>query len=94
MTYAIDKSTRINLFAAIAMCCVVFSCGWWIASTISYTNELIASIDARLQVVESEKYTLSMACENALRMALANPGVRVPDPRVPGNLIVSDGVRP
>ena len=49
--------------------------------------------DQRLdfEALKSETYTLPMAAEQALRMAIENPGMRVPDPRNPNEVIVVSG---
>lgn len=37
-----------------------------------------------LQTQMGDRYTLTMAAENALRTAIENPGLKIPDPRNPG----------
>ena len=37
---------------------------------------------------KNNQYSLTSASEDALRMAVENPGMRVPDPRHPGSVIV------
>lgn len=39
----------------------------------------------------ADRYTLSMASEDAMRESIMNPGHRVPDPRNPGKVIVVEG---
>lgn len=59
--------------------------GVWTASgTVSGIRRDIAELKA-------DSLTIPRACELALRMAVENPGVRVPDPRDPSKVIV---VRP
>jgi len=42
----------------------------------------------QLDTVNEDRYTLTQASERALRTAIANPGMNVPDPRNPSNIIV------
>lgn len=65
---------------------VVALSGFVIAATI-WANNLDHQIKA-LSLQMGDRYTLTMAAENALRTALENPGMRVPDPRNPGSVIV------
>lgn len=64
----------------IGLAVVVVSCAVWIVNRLS-------RIDARLSTLEEDHYTKAEAAENALRMALENPGLNVPDPRNPGQLL-------
>jgi hypothetical protein len=50
---------------------------------ISNLSDRVASSEAK----ESGVYTLAAASEQALRMAIENPGMRVPDPRDPQRII-------
>lgn len=47
----------------------------------------INDLAGRLDAVEMDRYTVTMAAENALRMAIANPDLAIPDPRDPSQLI-------
>lgn len=49
---------------------------------------LVVRIETKLASIMADRYSLSMAAEDALREAIANPGHRVPDPRKPGQYIV------
>lgn len=60
---------------------------WRVAWVVS---DEVNKIDERLSKIESQagdRYTLTMASENAMREAIANPGHRVPDPRNAGMYI-------
>lgn len=46
-----------------------------------------AITDIRVEALE-DRYTLTAASERALRTAIENPGMRVPDPRDPNTIIV------
>ena len=43
--------------------------------------------------MKTNQWTIAQQCETALRTALENPGLRVPDPRNPGGIIVVDKAR-
>lgn len=53
-----------------------------------YLSAKMSKYESRMQSVENDRYTLTMASEKALREAIENPGFRVPDPRDPTNIIV------
>lgn len=65
-----------------AVCIASLTIGWRAAVVLS-------RIDRRLASLEESRYTLPAAAEHALRFALENPGLSVPDPRDPSKLIVS-----
>ena len=46
---------------------------------------------AQLEEAKDERYRMTNASEDALRMAMENPGLRVPDPRNPGRVLVTRG---
>lgn len=46
------------------------------------------------EALKRETYTLPMAAEQALRMALENPGMKVPDPRDPNQMLVAPVGKP
>lgn len=73
----ITKDTKISIALALLVVGTAWSTAWAISTKLS-------DIDAKLE----EVYTLSAAAEQALRMAIKNPGMRVPDPRDPNKIIV------
>jgi Tfp pilus assembly protein PilN len=54
------------------------------------TQAQLSELAKEIAEVKAEQYTTAMAAEQALRMALENPGMRVPDPRDPNKIIVVD----
>lgn len=54
-------------------------------------NQKLDAVLADIEAGKDERYRMTNASENALRMALENPGLRVPDPRNPGAVIVMRG---
>ncbi len=60
------------------------------AGAVYKATNILNSIDQRLATVETgvnNGYKLADACEQALRMAIENPGFKVPDPRDPTRII-------
>ena len=73
-----------NAKMKVATACVIAVAGIGIlVGEIQWRNSMSAKIDA-LTIQMGDRYTLTMAAENALREAMANPGHSVPDPRNPG----------
>ena len=55
---------------------------------------LTVRLDAMIEQLDDakdERYRMTNASEDALRMAMENPGLRVPDPRNPGRVLVTRG---
>jgi len=75
----IEKYKTMLAIAAgmIAVVTTAVTTTWWLATELS-------QIRVELSSYENDRYTLTMASENALREAMANPGLSVPDPRHPG----------
>ena len=74
---------------------IVVLVGGFIVTGVSGTwflSAQLARYESRLESVElavkEDRYTLTMASEKALRTAIENPGMRVPDPREPSKIIV------
>jgi len=61
---------------------------WKLALVMNTMTTQIINLHDDLENVKSNSYTLSRASEQALRTALENPSLRVPDPRDPNKLIV------
>jgi hypothetical protein len=64
---------------------IIFAIGatWWVAKTLSNITTQIKTMLTRLD----NAFTIEKASEQALRMAIENPGMRVPDPRDPAKII-------
>ena len=77
------------MFFAASIIGTALSATWFLSAKLSH-------YETRLKVAESDRYTLTMASEKALRTAIENPGMRVPDPRDPSRVIVVEpsGDRP
>lgn len=79
----ISQETRVKITTGllVSLCCAAVVFGW-------RGSELLSRIDTRISKVEQDRYSLTAASEQALRMAIENPGLGVPDPRDPNRIIV------
>lgn len=50
-------------------------------------SSVVSGLKTRLEDLEKDQFGMSQAAELALRQAIANPDMRVPDPRKPNELI-------
>ena len=64
----------------IGLAVVIVGCAVWIVTR-------LGKIDSRLANLEESNYTKAEAEAHALRLAIENPDMNVPDPRNPGELI-------
>lgn len=60
-----------------------------VAATFTLAS-LLWGIRRDLRDLKKNGYTMAAACEHALRMKVANPDLRIPDPRHPDRLIGGD----
>lgn len=74
---AISKNTKVTLGLLLTIL-VAAGGAFWQAST------LYSDVRVDLDKVLNDRFTLTAASEQALRHAILNPGVKVPDPRNPG----------
>ncbi|QQS08659.1 MAG: hypothetical protein IPK69_11820 [Phycisphaerales bacterium] len=90
MTLSTD--TKITIGTAIAVVSTSIAATWWFSQQLAHFRSELATLASRISQGEAEvakSYTLAAASEQALRMALENPGLRVPDPRNPSQLITA-----
>lgn len=76
---ALSENSKIKLglvIVVIATCCTL-------AAT-------LAGLRSDIENIKSSQWTIAQQCETALRTAILNPGLMVPDPRSPGGIIVVD----
>jgi hypothetical protein len=96
---SLSGSTRISLaFAFSGVMVIVSACGFVYKQIAAFDSKIEAvatemrnnteTLKTMIESKAADRYTLTMAAENALRGALANPGVRFPDPRNPGQFFV------
>lgn len=53
-------------------------------------SSILWSIRKDLRDLKKNSYTMAAACEHSLRLKIANPSLRIPDPRHPDRLIGGD----
>lgn len=98
----IGTASRVTISIVLSAAGVLASLGgiaWWIGSAVLNELQEIRSQMARnalalenikqdVDEAKAESFTSAMAAETALRLAINNPGMRVPDPRNPDRVIV------
>lgn len=89
----LNTNTSITLGAAAAVVLTSITVTAWLNNKLNALSVELASLRADVTKLQGEQYTTSMAEAQALRMAIENPGLRVPDPRNPGQVIVVDKSR-
>lgn len=77
----ISDTTGIALGVVGSMIATTCGATWIIA-------RIIMQIRTELHELKQDHFGLAVASEQALRMAIENPGMRVPDPRSPSRVIV------
>ena len=82
LAITISESTGISIGLVSTVVITGVSCTVWIVKT-------MGKLTLRIERLEADHYTRSEAAEAALRMAIANPGMSVPDPRNPGQIITA-----
>ena len=79
-----DASTlNVAIGSAVAVISFAVAATWWVAKTLGKINTQIKDMSEKW----NNSFTLEKASEQALRMAIENPGMRVPDPRDPTKII-------
>lgn len=84
LAITINDSTGLSISLVASLIVTIVSCSVWIVKKLS-------ALTSRVDKLEADHYTRSEAAENALRFAIANPGLSVPDPRNPDKVIVVNG---
>lgn len=85
---ALPVALQITLLSSVILCTATVV--WVARGTMAKLDGLRLDVDR----LSTEMYRLAVASEQALRMAIENPGVRVPDPRDPNKIIVVEASRP
>jgi len=86
----LSNDTKITLGTAVALVSISISATWWFSKQLDGFRQDLSALSARLGQNEDKMptfYSLSAASEQALRMAIENPGLRIPDPRDPNRII-------
>jgi len=89
------EQSKMTIKSVIAICSTIVTVGgliagasWRISSAVTDINNQIRGLASAIEDVRTHSYTLDHASEQALRTAIENPSLRVPDPRDPTRLIV------
>lgn len=92
---AINEKTKVSLTIGAIFAVILFvGGGAWKASAFASGIEVeLKSLRGDLTTLAGDRFTLAMASEQALRTAMANPGLRVPDPRNPGQFFFVESKR-
>lgn len=72
----ISDNTKIKLGVAVAAMAAILTLG-----------TVIWSLKSDVMEIKSNRWTIAQECEAALRTAILNPGIKMPDPRSPGSVI-------
>ena len=94
-----NRKVTLTLKTVFAFALTSITCTGWIYNTINVgyrkvevsimaVQSSMDSIQARVTAIETNRYRISDASEQALRLAIENPGMRVPDPRDTSKIIV------
>lgn len=82
------RSVGAIVLALVALMGTIIGGTWKIAAVMNNMSTELKSLSSSLDEVKSASYTLARASEQALRTAIENPSLRVPDPRDPNKLII------
>lgn len=88
----LTRDTKITIGTAVAVVGLAIGSTWWVAERLNDTTAQLINIRSEIEGVTAKMtdlYKKSEASEQALRMALENPGLRVPDPRDPSKVFTS-----
>jgi flavoprotein len=80
---SVSNTTKIALGIVVTIVTTAVAVTWKISSVAN-------AIRSDIQNLQADHYGLSAASEQALRMAIENPTLRVPDPRDPSRIITVD----
>jgi len=86
----LSNDTKITLGTAVAVVSISISATWWFSARLAEFRSEIRALSTRLEQTDTaipKMYSLAAASEQALRLAIENPGLRVPDPRDPNTII-------
>lgn len=83
----VGEDTSITVGLALTTIVVVMGAAWRITKAVHSAVIELRMMSLRLEKMEKENYTRAEAAEQALRIALVNPGMTVPDPRDPNEYI-------
>lgn len=86
----LSNDTKVTLGTAAVLVSISISATWWFSAQLADFKRELSVLTGRIVQNESELpklFSLAAASEQALRMAIENPGLRIPDPRDPNRII-------
>ena len=86
----VTSDTGVAIGLVVTLLGGAITCTWWIGKRLNKIDGRFTDLSVRLEGIEKrelENYTLAQAEVHALRMAINNPGMSVPDPRDPAKII-------
>lgn len=72
----VTQDTKVTIGTAVLVLVSLLTVGWRL-------NTEFSKLRTDLTAVQNDSYSKAAAAEQALRLAMENPGLRVPDPRDP-----------
>lgn len=84
----IGPKVKVTVGAIVAGCIVIGGASIMASRQVSAALNELADVKIEVAQVRLNSYALAAAAEQALRFAIENPGIRVPDPRDPTRVIV------
>ncbi len=72
----------------VLLTCTIVGAALKISSSFTDLTAQMKELHESIDDVKTNSYTLTRASEQALRTAIENPSLRVPDPRDPNKLII------
>lgn len=86
----VSSDTGVAVGLVITLITVAVVCTTWISKRLNKIDQAFTALGGRLEAIEQrelDNYTLAQAEVHALRTAIANPSMKVPDPRDPSRII-------
>ena len=87
LALVVDEQTGISIGLTFLIITAVIGAAAVINKRLKSMEDRLATNEQKVVSIETDRYTLSMAVEQALRLAIANPGMHVPDPRDPSKSV-------
>lgn len=86
----VTSDTGVAVGLVVSLISAAVGCTWWLGRRLNKIDSAFMSLGGRLEAIEQrelDNYTLAQAEVHALRTAIANPAMKVPDPRDPSRII-------
>ena len=80
---ALTQDTKVTIGVVFIALSGAVTGTWWLGTQISQLNNRLDRLDSLI----GDRFSMTQASETALRLAMENPGMRVPDPRDPSQVI-------